>query len=104
LPSAVLQLIGEARSVVRSSMRRPHARMAVIFAGSFSGVPHQLFQKREIIEKAAAPIARQGAHGLRTIACERFLDINKLGVLQYLQMPTQVPIGKATEVLKVRNK
>src|SRR5262245_5580091 len=65
------------------------------------GVAHDLLEHVEIVEVARAPFAGDPTHRLRSIAVETLDDLDQAGVVQHLQMPGEIAVGQAAQVLEV---
>src|SRR3569832_627242 len=73
----------------------------ILPAGGLGGVAHQPFEHGEIVEEAAAAGLGEAAGGGRTVALEALGDLDETGLLQHLQMPGEIAVGQAAELLEI---
>src|SRR5262249_27829141 len=65
------------------------------------GVGDDLLELGEVVEEAPTAGGRQPTGRVRPVVPEALLDLDQAGLLEDAEMPAQIAVGQATEVLQV---
>src|SRR2546421_1363343 len=74
----------------------------VFLARGLGRVAHQPFEHGEIVQETAAADLGQAATCVRPVALVALGHFDETGLLQHLQVPAQIAVGQAAQLLEIR--